>query len=85
LEVDNIGFLDNAFCNKKLRLHFLDILNSCIVGREFCKEKDFNIKTELFVDWILKRKIFVTNLCINEWNASVFDYFVNNENNRNTF
>jgi hypothetical protein len=39
LEVDNIGFLDNAFCNKKQRNFFLDILNRCIIGREFLMKK----------------------------------------------
>jgi hypothetical protein len=85
LEVKNIGFLDQAFCNKNLGNFFLDILNNCIIGREFFDEKDVNFKTDLYLDWISKRKVFVKNLCINEWNESVLYYFQNNENNRNSF
>jgi hypothetical protein len=83
LEIKNICFLDNAFCNKQHRLDFLNILNGCVIGSEI--SNNFTASTDLYLNWILKRNIFITNLYVNKWNISISQYFEINDNNRNLF
>jgi F-box/leucine-rich repeat protein 2/20 len=81
LEIKNISFLDNAFCNKHQRSFFFNILSELIIRHDF-SDKDLQINTDLYLQWILKRNIYIKNLCINKWNESIFDYLQNNGNNR---
>jgi hypothetical protein len=63
-------------------------LKNFIIGLEFFDEKNLKTRTDLYLDWISKRKIFVKNLCINEWNIPVSDNLYSNNvyvNNRNSF
>jgi hypothetical protein len=47
LDVKNVCFLDSAFCNKKQRTMFLNILNGSKIGNE-----KFSDATDLFLKWI---------------------------------
>jgi hypothetical protein len=86
IEVKNICYLDNAFCNKQERKFFLNNLNECVIIGNFCdKFHNFHFKTELYLKWILKRNIFLNYLLIDEWNHEIFSYFQKNINNRNLY
>jgi hypothetical protein len=87
IEVKNICDLDNAFCNKKQRVVFLNILNDFVIVGNFCDKygEYVNINTELYLKWIIKRNIFLNNLYINQWNNEIANYFQSNTNNRNLY
>jgi hypothetical protein len=89
IEIKNICVLDSAFCNKQLRIYFLNILNGFVIGRDFDSEnntyQNLNYDTELYMKWISKRNILVKNLYICKWNESIIHYFQTMENNKNLF
>jgi hypothetical protein len=68
--VKNICYLDNAFCNKKERLYFLNILNNLVIVGNF-NEKNGDFNVELYLKWILKLNIFLNSLYINRWSNEI--------------
>jgi hypothetical protein len=53
LGIKNVCYLDSAFCNKKQRTIFLDILNGFVIS---------HVKfsgTDLFLKWISKKNVFI--------------------------
>jgi hypothetical protein len=86
IEFKHIGILDTAFCDKNYRTGFLNILNGCIICRNFNKIKFYHYnRTDCFLKWLSTRNIYMNHLCINKWNEPFFQFFQNNQNNRNLF
>jgi hypothetical protein len=76
IELKNICNLDNAFCNEKQRTVFLNVLNNFVIAGSFWVKncKYFDLNTELYLKWIIKRNIFINHLCINQWNNEIVNY-----------
>jgi F-box/leucine-rich repeat protein 2/20 len=86
----NVCYLDSAFCNKKQRKVFINVLNEFITfGKLKCwDEKTFralDVDTDLYLKWIFKRNIFLTNLRIDQWNNKILNHFNMNISNKNLF
>jgi hypothetical protein len=88
IEFKNICCLDSVFCNKTQRIFFLNVLNE-FIATDNLWDKYFeylHFDTKLYLKWILKRNIFLTDLNIYQyWNNNILQYFKINVSNKNFF